>query len=215
MLQWCVAIPATPPTHPKLCSTTRWSPRNAWQLRHNATAFQDLQLGLLTHPCSALKKGILQLKHSKPKPNCLTNTRLRTSLAKWITYLFAQGLRYSLLHLKGWVYRLQYSILWSLSISNAGCDQKAFWSMDSLQWFLFLPQKKGHRTDYHHSCYLLKSRIHFQKLISSTCSLTYKSTDNLCGMVSSSAVPCLLATSQILGHTQASPWLTVSKYKIV
>lgn len=43
----------------------------------------------------------------------------------------------------------------------------------------------------------------------------YKTEDKLCGVVSGSAVPCLLATNQILGHTQASPQLTVLKYKIV
>lgn len=55
----------------------------------------------------------------------------------------------------------------------------------------------------------------FQKPVSLAHSLMYKRTDKLCGVVSSSAVPCLLATSQILGHTQASPELTVLQYKIL
>lgn len=46
-LQRCAAIPATPPYF-KLCSTTSWSPRKAWQLKQDATAFQCLWLGLLT-----------------------------------------------------------------------------------------------------------------------------------------------------------------------
>lgn len=46
-LQWCAVIPATPPYF-KLCSTTSWSLRNAWQLKQNATACQCLWLGLLT-----------------------------------------------------------------------------------------------------------------------------------------------------------------------
>lgn len=48
-------------------------------------------LGLFVDPWSALTKGVLQLKHSKSKLHCITNTRVCTS--KQITQ-FAQGLTY-------------------------------------------------------------------------------------------------------------------------
>lgn len=130
----------------------------------------------------------------------------------------------SLPRITGWAYRLQYSILWSLSSSNAGRDQKTFWSMVSLQWLLLpttrerietwplqlmvLSQKPLTHIIYSYSCST------FQKPVSSH-SLMYKREDKLCGVVSRSAVPCLLATNQILGHIQTSPQLTVLKYKIV
>lgn len=109
-------------------------------------------LGLFLDPWSALTKGVLQLKHSKSKLHCITNTRVCTS--KQITQ-FAQGLTY-------YPHR-------GLSIQTATqpSDQcpspmqavckRPFGAWTVCSGFSCLPKKKGQQSNHYSKCCFLRS----------------------------------------------------------
>lgn len=111
-------------------------------------------LGLLIEPWSALTKGVLQPKHSKPEPNCITNARVHIS--KQITQ-FAQGLAYSLP-----TWRAEHTDCNTQPSDQCPSPMQAVSKRPFGAWtvccgFFCLPKEKGRQSDHYSKCCFLRS----------------------------------------------------------
>lgn len=111
-------------------------------------------LSLLVDPWSALTKGVLQLKQRKPKPKCITNTRVYTR--KQITQL-AQGLTHSLptSRAEHTDCNTQPSDQWPSPMQAVSKRHFGAWTVCSA--FSCLPKTKGQQSDHYSKCCFLRS----------------------------------------------------------
>lgn len=115
--------------HFKLC----WSLRNTWQSSQDATAFNLARLARRSLICTDKGSFATQAEETKAKVH-----NKYKGLYQQADYSLHRAW---LTHYPHWGLSIQTATLWPVCITNAGCQQKAFWSINSSQCLL-LPAKK-------------------------------------------------------------------------